>query len=251
MRYAVLSDIHGNLDALTAVLEACAQAQVDRYLCLGDVVGYGAQPAECLERLEAREALIVAGNHEHGCLGKLRLDWFNAAARAALEWTQDQLGFTELDRLRRLPLTATEGPCTLAHATLSHPERFEYLVDLGQALESFRSCRTPFLLLGHTHAALLVEFDRHAQQVRRVLTSSQELARAEYRDDPQRLRYLLNPGSVGQPRDGDPRAGFGLIDTEQHSIEVRRVAYDVAEAQRKIRAAGLPGFLADRLALGR
>lgn len=251
MRYAVLSDVHGNLEALTTVLDACAGERVDRYLCLGDVVGYGTDPAACLARLDACEAVIVAGNHEQGCLGKLALGWFNASARAALEWTRERLSVADLDRLRRLSLTATEGPCTLVHASLHHPERFAYLVDLAEAVENFKICRTLFALIGHTHAALLVEFDRGAQQIRRVLTSPQELAQVAFRDEPQAVRYLFNPGSVGQPRDGDSRASFGLIDMDRRQLEVRRVAYDVASAQRKIREAGLPGFLADRLALGR
>jgi len=251
MRLAVLSDIHGNLEALTAVLDHLARRRIDRYLCLGDVVGYGADPAPCLERLQHLGALIVGGNHDVACVGKLALGWFNDAARAALVWTRDQLSVTDLDSLRGLPLTATLGPCTLVHATLRHPERFDYLMDVAQAVDTMASCGTLMCLLGHTHLAGFIEYDRRERRLLRLLTASGELGEVPYDDDPERLRYLLNPGSVGQPRDGDPRACLAVLDTEARQVAVERVPYDVVSAQRKIRDAGLPAFLADRLAIGR
>ncbi|MDP3722252.1 MAG: metallophosphoesterase family protein [Candidatus Omnitrophota bacterium] len=251
MKYAVLSDIHGNLEALSAVMERLNAERIDRYLCLGDVVGYGADPAACLERLEACGAVTVGGNHDVACVGKLGLDWFHDTARAALEWTREQLSFAELDGLRRLPLTATEGPLTLVHGTLTHPERFEYLVDFAQAVEMLERCRTLMCLLGHTHVPLFIEYDRPQRRIVRVLTVAEELRDVAVQGDPATRRYLVNPGSVGQPRDGDPRASVAIIDTDQRRVAVERVPYDVAAAQRKIRQAGLPAFLADRLAIGR
>ena len=250
MRYAVLSDIHANLEALTAVLDALASERIDRYLCLGDVVGYGADPAACLDRLQGCGAVMVGGNHDLACVGKFDLGWFNEAARTAVLWTRDQLSFTDLDGLRRLPLTDTVEPCTLAHGTLRHPERFEYLVDLAQALDTMNQCRTPICLVGHTHLPCLVEFNRSERRIMRVLTSGGELADIALQPQAS-MRYLINPGSVGQPRDGDPRASFGVLDTERNQWMLHRTLYDVASAQRKIRDAGLPGFLADRLAIGR
>ncbi len=251
MRYAVLSDIHANLEALTAVLDALAGERIDRTLCLGDFVGYGAEPAACLDWLRACQAVCVGGNHDLACVGKLDLGWFNDLARAALLWTRDHLSFLDLDVLRRLPLTATEGPCTLVHGTLPHPQRFEYLVDAAQAVEMLAGCRTLFCLAGHTHLPLVVEYDRAARRLPRILTRPAELAEVAIEPDEGRWRYLVNPGSVGQPRDGDPRASAAILDTEARRIQVIRVAYDIAAAQRKIRAAGLPEFLADRLAAGR
>ena len=251
MRYAILSDIHGNLEALTAVMEALASERIDQYLCLGDVMGYGADPIACLARLQACDAVIVAGNHDIACVGKLDLAWFNEAARAAILWTRDQLGFTDLDALRRFPLTTTVEPFTLVHGTLRHPERFEYLVDIAQAVDTMVACRTLMCLMGHTHLPCCLEYDRSRRRLMRILTTAEELARVEFSDDAEGVRYIINPGSVGQPRDGDPRASFAVIDTTLKQMSIHRVAYDMAVAQRKIREAGLPEFLADRLALGR
>lgn len=251
MRYAVLSDIHGNLEALTAVLAHLQTERVDRYLCLGDIMGYGADPARCLERLQACEAVMVGGNHDLACVGRFDVNWFNDAARAAILWTRDQLNFADLDALRRLPLTTTEGPCTLVHATLPHPERFEYLVDVAQAVDTVNACRTLLCLVGHTHVPCVIEYDRAARRIAKLLIAPDELAEVAFRDAAADLRYLLNPGSVGQPRDGDPRASCAVIDTDRTRLAVRRIPYDVSTAQRKIRQAGLPEFLADRLSMGR
>ncbi len=251
MRYAVLSDIHGNLEALTAVLEALASERIDHTLCLGDVMGYGADPTACVERLQACDAVVVGGNHDAACMGKLELGWFNDAAKAALVWTRDQLSFTDLDWLRRLLLVETVEPFTLVHGSLRRPERFEYLVDLAQIVDTLTTCRTLMCLAGHTHQPCFVEYDRTQRTVLRVLTRAEELATVAFRDDAATVRYLVNPGSVGQPRDGDPRASVAVIDTDEKRLSIHRVAYDVETAARKIRQAGLPGFLADRLAIGR
>ena len=251
MRYAVLSDIHSNLEALTAVMDRLASERIDRYLCLGDVIGYGADPAACLDRLRSCEAVIVGGNHDLACLGKLELAWFNDLAREAVVWTRDQLDFADLDFLRRFPLMATVEPFTLVHGSLRHPSRFEYLLDAARMIDTLTACRTLLCLVGHTHLPCFVEYDRVHRRVLRILTKPEELAKALFVEDAAGRRYLINPGSVGQPRDGDPRASVAVIDTETRSVSVHRVSYNVAEAQRKIRQAGLPGFLADRLAVGR
>ncbi|MDP3703120.1 MAG: metallophosphoesterase family protein [Candidatus Omnitrophota bacterium] len=251
MRYAVLSDIHANLEALTAVMETVAASRIDRYLCLGDVVGYGADPASCLSRLHGCKALVVAGNHDLACIGKLDIEWFNDVAKAAVLWTRDQLSVAELDVLRRWPLQSAEGPFTLVHGTLRHPERFEYLVDVAQAVDTMAICPTLMCLVGHTHLACVIEYDRTQRRLLRILTTAEELAEVTFEDDPASRRYVVNPGSVGQPRDGDPRAGYAILDTDLTRITFHRVPYDIGSAQRKIREAGLPAFLADRLAIGR
>lgn len=250
MRYAILSDIHSNLEALTAVLNDLATQHIDRYLCLGDVVGYGADPEACVGRLRAYQAISVCGNHEWACLGKLDVRWFSEAARAAIIWTRDRLSFSDLDDLRRWPLTVTEEALTLVHGTLSHPDRFEYLIDLAHAIDTARACQTTYCFVGHTHVPLLFEYDAQGRRVARILSLAQELAQVQLTEPPT-MRYVINPGSVGQPRDGDPRASVAILDTEAQRLAIRRVTYDIASAQRKIREAGLPEFLAQRLAVGR
>ncbi|MBI3087450.1 MAG: metallophosphoesterase family protein [Candidatus Omnitrophica bacterium] len=247
----MLSDIHGNFEALTAVLDHLAVERIDRYVCLGDLVGYGADPEACLSRLQGCQAVSVAGNHDWACVGKLDVQWFNELARQAVLWTRERLGFTDLEYLRRLPLVATEGPLTLVHGTLSHPDRFEYLADLAQAVDTVRAGRTAYCLAGHTHVPFVFEYDLNRQRMTRMLNAPQELAAVHLAAEDAPVRYVINPGSVGQPRDGDPRASAAILDTEARTLSVRRLAYDVETAQRKILDAGLPDFLAARLALGR
>lgn len=250
MRYALLSDIHGNLEALQAVLEHAAAQQAERYLCVGDMIGYGANPCECLAGIQRCQAVCVCGNHEWGALSKLRLDWFNDMAKRALVWTKDQLGFGELDALRRLPLVATDGPVAFAHGTLTAPERFAYLMEVGQAIDTLRACLVPFCVVGNTHVPFVVEYDRSTDRLRRVINMPSELQEVRLSAGAG-MRMLINPGSVGQPRDSDPRASYALLDTDAALLRIHRLSYDIPTAQQKIRQAGLPALLADRLALGR
>ena len=251
MRYAILADIHGNLEALDAVRSALAGERIDRHLCLGDLVGYGADPAACLANIRALEAVVVGGNHDWGAIGKLDRAWFSDTARTALEWTRDQLSFGDLAWLRTLHLAQQDGPCTLVHGTLTRPERFEYLSDVAQALETARALRTRYACVGHTHVPGVTEVDVGCSQVRRLIHDAAALTSGVALEAAPSLRYVINPGSVGQPRDGDARASYAVLDEGARTLTIRRVTYDVAAAQRKIRAAGLPSILADRLAVGR
>ena len=248
MRYAVLSDIHGNWEALEAVLAQTAKADVAHYLCLGDFVGYGADPTAVLKRLRELPATLVAGNHDWACVGKVDADYFNRYARAAVEWTRGQLSFTDLAFLRSLRAKQETGPATLVHGTLRCPEKFEYLLDVAQALESATIARTPLCLVGHTHVPCVIEVDPHQTTVTRALERPEDLTHVTL--DLQRRKYVINPGSVGQPRDGDPRASCAVLDPDGGWVDILRVPYDVAAAQGKILAAGLPRFLAERLAVG-
>jgi diadenosine tetraphosphatase ApaH/serine/threonine PP2A family protein phosphatase len=214
-------------------------------------VGYGADPEACLARLQSLEAVSVSGNHDWACVGKLDLDWFNEPARQAILWTRDRLSFADLDCLRRLPLTVSDGPLTLVHGTFRHPERFEYLIDVAQAVDTVKACQTDICFVGHTHVPFVIEHDLRQARLSRVLTSSHDLAEARWVNGPTAVRYVMNPGSVGQPRDGDPRASVAVLDTEAATVSIQRVTYDIPAAQEKIRRAGLPGFLAERLAIGR
>jgi diadenosine tetraphosphatase ApaH/serine/threonine PP2A family protein phosphatase len=240
MRYAILSDVHGNLEALRAVL-ADSRDEADVLLCLGDVVGYGADPGPCVDLLAARAAALVAGNHEHGVAGLLSLDWFNAHARAAAVGTRPRLGADARAYLGALPLTSQVGDATLVHASPARPEEWDYLVTRDEGLEAFRDFETRLCFVGHSHRPGHWSMgssggDYHPGTGDVVIEHGR--------------RYLVNVGSVGQPRDRDPRASYAVWDAEAGRVTFRRVGYDVAVTRHKIVAAGLPRFLADRLALG-
>lgn len=240
MRYAVLSDIHGNLEALQAVLADLAGG-ADGVLCLGDVVGYGADPLACLELVAEQAQAFTAGNHEHGVAGRLDLAWFNAYARAAAEWTRERLDVAHRDYLGALPLAAEMEDAVLVHASPAQPEEWDYLVTAEDGFAALPAFSTRLCFVGHSHVPAVWS----------VGSSGPDYAlRPAQVDLEYGRRYLVNVGSVGQPRDRDPRACYVLWDLEAGRIIWRRVAYDVAAARAKIVAAGLPRFLADRLAAG-
>lgn len=240
MKYAILSDVHGNLEALRAVL-ADAAGRADGVLCLGDAVGYGADPEACVELLAERACGIVAGNHEYGVADRLELGWFNRWARAAAEWTRERLDDAHRAWLAALPLSLEVGDATLVHASPAQPEEWDYLVTAEDGWAAFADFATRWCFVGHSHVPAVWSLGSsgpdHDPRPERVTS---ERGR----------RYIVNVGSVGQPRDRDPRAAYGLWDVEAGQVEIRRVAYDVDAARRKIEAAGLPRFLADRLAVG-
>ena len=240
MRYAVLSDIHGNLEALTAVL-ADAAARVDGVLCLGDVVGYGADPAPCVDLIGARAETLVAGNHDHAAAGLVDPGWFNAYARAALEWTMERVDDDHRAWLGARPLVAEVEDATLVHASPRSPEEWEYLQTADDGWEVFGAFSTRLCFVGHSHRPAVWSIGSSGPDFERGSTTvTLDHGR----------RYIVNVGSVGQPRDRDRRAAYAVWDLEGRRVEIRRVAYDVDAVQRKIHAAGLPRFLADRLAVG-
>jgi diadenosine tetraphosphatase ApaH/serine/threonine PP2A family protein phosphatase len=240
MRYAVLSDIHGNLEALEAVL-ADAAPRTDALLCLGDVVGYGADPGPCLDLVGERAAAMVGGNHEHGVAGLLPLDWFNRHARAAAEWTRDRLDEDRRAYLASRPLVAHVEDATLVHASPHRPEEWDYLVTAHDGFEVFPAFATRLCFVGHSHRPAVWSIGSSGPAWEPgVVDVVLEAGR----------RYLVNVGSVGQPRDRDARAAYAVWDLDARRVTVRRVAYDVATARGKIVAAGLPRLLADRLPVG-
>ena len=240
MRYAILSDIHGNLEALEAVL-ADAAPRADGVLCLGDVVGYGADPAACVERIAERAEAVVAGNHEHGVIGLLDLGWFNEWARAAAEWTRAQLDDDQCAWLGARPLVHVLEDATLVHASPARPEDWDYLISAEDGYEAFPAFATRVCFVGHSHrpGTWSLGSSGPAHEPNATETTFER-----------GRRYLVNVGSVGQPRDRDPRAAYALWDTDVQRVTIRRVSYDLAGARRKILAAGLPTFLADRLLRG-
>lgn len=243
MRYAVLSDIHANLEALDAVLGDLGQ--VDATLCLGDLVGYGPDPNACIERVRALPDLAcVAGNHDLAALGRYDVSWFNLHAREAVLWSGEQLNDDNRDFLDGLPLTQAVGPFTLVHGSL--PEPMDYLLSQWEARLTFEQMTTPVCLVGHTHIAeFYYQPDGTSIPEHRSLING---GKVKLEDG---MRYIVNCGGIGQPRDGNPLAAYGLYDSRRRTITVRRVEYDIAAVQRKMRQADLPPLLIDRLTYGR
>ncbi|MCB9833520.1 MAG: metallophosphoesterase family protein [Planctomycetes bacterium] len=241
MRYGILGDIHGNLEALDAVLSSLAKEGVDRVLSVGDVVGYGADPSACIGRLRDIDAAVVAGNHDWAVVGKLDTTFFNFYAKEAVDWTASVLGRDELEWLGGLPLVRElDGLITVGHATLVDPEQFEYIQSYYDAARSINVMRTPVAVLGHSHVPLAF-----------LMKDSLALSVATRLDLREVRRALINVGSVGQPRDENPKAAYALYDAATGSYRLNRVRYDMRSTCDKIRQAGLPGILADRLRFGR
>ena len=240
MRYAVLSDIHGNIDALRAVLADAAE-RADDVLCLGDIVGYGADPTPCVDLIGTRARAVVTGNHERAVTGRLDMSWFNRHARAAAEWTREHVDADGIAWLDALPLTAEIDDATLVHASPRQPDEWDYLVTEEDGLAAFGAFATRLCFVGHSHVPAMWSFGSSGPDYER--------GDVDVTLDAGR-RYIVNVGSVGQPRDRDPRAAYALWDVDARRIQVRRVPYDVAAARAKIEAAGLPRFLSDRLAAG-
>jgi diadenosine tetraphosphatase ApaH/serine/threonine PP2A family protein phosphatase len=246
VHYLVVSDLHANWEALEAVLDD-AQGRYTRTICCGDVVGYGADPNRVVEWVRAHCAVTIRGNHDRACTGLEDLEWFNPIARAAAVWTLDNLTADNASFVRELD----KGPLFLDGIQVLHGspcDEDEYLVDADEAAEAFGYLESPLAFFGHTH--LQGGFIWNHARVETILPVSLRSDR-EVLDIESGTGYLINPGSVGQPRDGDPRASYVLYDSEAGLMTFRRTHYDVERAQNKIREAGLPPFLAERLAIGR
>jgi diadenosine tetraphosphatase ApaH/serine/threonine PP2A family protein phosphatase len=246
LRVAVISDIHSNRHALEAVLAAVDEAGVEQVWCLGDMVGYGADPDACTALVRERCSICLVGNHDLAVLGRLDISTFSEAASAAVEWTRENVSEETLSFLGGLDPAASQQGIGLFHASPRDPV-WEYVLSTDQAEGGFEVLEERVGLIGHSHIALF--FVRppdarpgHAQGAQADAGVEVELVEGE---------WLLNPGSVGQPRDGDPRAAWLELDTEAWTAAWHRVPYDVEAAATAIRAAGLPPSLAERLEVGR
>jgi diadenosine tetraphosphatase ApaH/serine/threonine PP2A family protein phosphatase len=237
--------VHGNLEAVTAVLADAARVGAHVVVCLGDLVGYGADPAACIEQVGERAVAAVAGNHEHGVLGLMSLEWFNPVAKAAALWTRDRLDGDHGRYLRSLPLRSTFEEATLVHASPRHPEEWEYLVSAEDGFEVFGDFLTRVCFVGHSHRPDVWSLGSSGPEYGGYRASQPATVRLE-----DGRRYLINVGSVGQPRDRDPRAAYAVWDRDDRTVAIRRIAYDHRRAAQKILGAGLPRRLADRLAHG-
>ena len=251
MRIAILADVHANLAALEAVLRhAEAQAATDALWCLGDTMDYGPQPSECIARLRGLGAVAVAGNHDRAATGVIGTEEFNPDAATAAVWTRDQISPDDAAYLDALPEVAKAGASgaefTLVHGTLRDPI-WEYLHSYEAALAHLERQQTPFSLVGHTHVPTLVvpgeEFAHGCE-----LYYLEDGARRQLTEE---HKLVINPGGVGQPRDGDSRAAYAVYDVDSRTVTVHRVEYDIPATQRLMEEAGLPRRLIDRLAIGR
>ena len=239
--FAVISDVHANLEALYAVLRDIEKEKVDAILFLGDSVGYGPDPNACTEILRERARILLAGNHDRAAVGMSDFTFFNPAAKAAIKWTIKVLSERNIEFLRSLPLTEelTENSIYLVHATPEEPGQWHYLTNEYNARVNFKYFDERICFLGHSHIPFIVELSSGGKITFHY--SQTEIDESS--------RYIVNAGSVGQPRDGDPDAAYVLF--MENSMEIRRVSYDIVLTQNKMEKAGLPGRLIYRLSAGR
>ena len=242
MRIAIVSDIHSNLPAFESVLrDAEREGPLDAVWSLGDLVGYGPHPNECIALLRRYQHVNVAGNHDLAACGRMGTEEFNAAAATAAQWTNEQLTPDSRNYLEELPQTVTEHDFAFAHGSLREPV-WEYLLSGEQALVQFELQPTPYSAVGHSHLPFVCREEPGATPQLRPASDGECV---ELRDE----RLIVNPGSVGQPRDGDPRAGYALL--ENGTLTFRRIEYDIAATQRAMDGADLPVWLIERLSVGR
>ncbi len=243
MRYAIISDIHGNLEALTAVLADIESNRIDRIVCLGDIVGYGADPIACLEKIRDLDCDCIAGNHDWAAIERISIDFFNAYAKAAALWTREQLSQEHKDWLANLPLTLKFDDYCISHGTFHQPEGFNYIQTVFDAQLSFEELRTRNAhlgFLGHSHVPVgFFDTDPITYTLDQEIPTSEETA------------IIINVGSVGQPRDENPMASYCILDTEEDKARIVRLDYDLDTAAEKIKGAGLDPILAQRLYLGK
>jgi predicted phosphodiesterase len=240
MKFAIIADIHANLEALQVVLADARNEKVTHYACLGDVVGYNANPKECLDIVRDMGMPCVKGNHDEYCSSEGNLDGFNPAAALAVQWTRSQLTAEDRQWLRELKYMRLVTSFSIVHATLDAPQRWGYVFDKLAAAASFTYQNTSVCFFGHTHVPVAF--------VRDSLVRGGSYSK--FRVEPGK-KFFVNVGSVGQSRDGVPKATYVIYDLDTQTIELRRLDYDMPATQAKIIAAGLPPRLADRLAVGR
>jgi predicted phosphodiesterase len=240
MKYAILGDIHANLHALETVLEDAKKEGVTHYVCIGDLIGYNAFPSECLEKIRELGAPTVMGNHDYYGSRDDDLVGFHPMAAEVITWTRNQLSEEQKQWLRDLPYSRRVETFTMVHSTLDNPHKWGYVLDRYDAESNFNYQTTSVCFYGHTHIPIAFE---KGDEVRSGLYSKIKIKVGR--------KYFINVGSIGQPRDGDPRAAYTIYDMMNNTIELKRLEYDLAGAQEKILEAGLPNKVAARLATGR
>ncbi|EKD26681.1 MAG: Metallophosphoesterase [uncultured bacterium] len=242
MRYALISDVHSNLEALEAVLSDISKRHVDKIICLGDIVGYGASPRECINLVKKNCNAILLGNHDYAVGGGVSLEYFNDNARKAVEWTRKFIDEEDVNFLSSLPSILKEERTCFAHGTLHSPLEWGYILDEYQALLSFSEMyENNVCFIGHSHIPIAFQMDLHVEW----------MGFYHHLDILNDVKYIINVGSVGQPRDGISDSAYAIYDAEKFSVDLIRVNYDIKTAQKKIINAGLPKFLSERIGYGR
>lgn len=240
MRYGIFSDVHSNLEALESVFSAFKEESIDTYLCIGDVVGYAADPCECIRMVKGNADVCITGNHDWASVDKFSTDYFNSLALAAIRWTRQRLGKDERVFLESLELAFVNKDLTLVHGTLDDPQEFNYLFDSDDAAKTFAALTTPVCFVGHTHVAGVF-----IKEKENILYGQPSHVTIEDNNS-----YIVNVGSVGQPRDGNPDAAYCIYDTAKKEVAIKRVPYDRELVRKKIIEGGLPHKLGDRLLVG-
>lgn len=240
MKLAILSDIHSNFDAFVEVAKAIEAEKPDKIVLLGDIVGYGAEPSKCIKLAKELTQNIVAGNHDYGVANLTSVENFNIHARTAIEWTRKSISDSELAFLAHLPLTLKMDGFLFIHSSPGAPAEWNYILEPFDANLQFRFFEEPILFLGHTHIPIIWVY----------ASSPIEITNGKQVQLNKNKRYIINVGSVGQPRDGNPRSSFGIFDSENWTFTLHRVMYDIESASRKIKGAGLPLYLAERIKEG-
>ena len=240
MKIAIFGDIHANLEALETVLADAESQGCDSYVCLGDIVGYNANPSECLEIVRSMNCPVVKGNHDEDTGGDHSLEMMNPVASQALQWTREQLTAEQREFLARMRMVRQVEDFTIVHSTLDQPNVWNYVTNKFDAMSNFSYQFTHVCFHGHTHVPRVFVRGARVQEVQPESIAVEE-----------GMKYFINAGSVGQPRDGDWRASYCIYDLDEKLIYFRRLEYDIETTQKKIKAAGLPEALAKRLQEGR
>ncbi|MFQ5673301.1 MAG: metallophosphoesterase family protein [Nitrospinales bacterium] len=242
MIYIIFSDVHSNLEALQTFLEIADGIVHDKKVCLGDLVGYGADPNPCIELVRDRADLVLGGNHDYAVTGRMDLSRFNAYAYQACLWTRDRLTRENREFLESLPARREEEGVCWAHSSPFEPEQWHYIFSVADGARQFDHFKAPLCFVGHTHVPMILEKTPDGEIAAHPIADLKLVPRS---------RYIVNVGSLGQPRDGNPDPAFVIFDDDSMIVEYRRFTYDYATTQNKIVGNGLPGYLADRLSVGR
>lgn len=240
MRYGIISDIHGNLEALEASINALKGESIDELLCIGDIVGYGANPSECITKIRELRPITVCGNHDAACSGFIDIEYFNDSAKEAIIWTSINISLDEKEYLKKLPFSYKNRYLEMAHGTLNSPEDFNYMIDSYAAKTTFECMNGRVCFVGHSHVPGMFTLKKDEIEYR----ERPSIKLSDYK------KVIINAGSVGQPRDRDPRLSYVVYDTDKMIVEIKRKEYDIKKAEKKILDAGLSPFIAERLSKG-